>query len=298
MKNKLIFKLANRNIIKMEDDKYITLKYFYKIGKKLDFNNINTFNEKLQWLKLYDRNPKYTRMVDKYEAKEYVGEIIGKEHIIPTVGIYNNFNEIKWENIPNEFVIKCTHDSGGLVICKEKKEFNIRDARKKINKSLKQNYYYQGREWPYKNIKPRIIIEEYIKDTKSKDLKDYKIFCFNGKPQLILVCSNRNGAFKNTDFYDIDWNLMPFTRQNHTNNPKGIEKPKKLEEMLNIAEKLSKDIPFVRVDLYEVNGKIYFGELTFYPSSGFEGFNPVEYDKILGDMLELPKEKLKEKNEK
>lgn len=284
-----------KNIIKkiiymlLSDKLYIKLRYRYRMNKKLNLKFPKTFNEKLQWLKLYDRNPKYTKMVDKYEAKEYISNIIGEEYIIPTIGIYDKFDDIDFESLPNKFVLKCTHDSGGVVICKDKKNIDLVAIKKKINKCLKRNYYNFGREWPYKNIKPQIIAEEYIEDDNEEDLKDYKIFCFNGKPQFILVCSNRNGVFKNTDFYDIKWNLMPFTRENRTNNPKGIEKPNKLEEMLNISKKLSKDIPFVRVDLYEVNEKVYFGELTFYPSSGFEGFQPEEYDKILGDMIKLPK---------
>lgn len=285
---KIIIKFDNKNIIRLKDETYLKIKYNFKMGAKLNLDNPQTFNEKLQWLKLYDRKIDYTKLVDKYESKQYIESIIGKDYIIPTIAIYDKIEDIKWDRLPNEYVIKCTHDSGGLVICKDKSMMDKKNVKKKINKCLKRNYYYYGREWPYKNIEPRIIIEKYMEDSNNEDLKDYKIFCFNGKVQTILVCSNRKGSFKNTDFYDKDWNLMPFTRANHTNNPKGIEKPKNLEEMLKIAEKLSKDIPFVRVDLYEINGKVYFGELTFYPSSGFEGFKPEKYDRILGDMLELP----------
>lgn len=283
---------------RLPDRMYLKIKYRYTIGKKLNLKSPKDFNEKLQWLKLYDRKEEYTNMADKYLVKSYVENIIGKDYLIPTLGLYRRCEDIEFEKMPNKFVLKCTHNSGGVFICNNKKNFDVDTVKKMMKEMLKKNYYYAAREWPYKNIKPQIIAEEYIKDDNEEDLKDYKIFCFNGKPQFILVCSNRNGVFKNTDFYDTEWNLMPFTRQNHKNNPEGIEKPKKLEKMLDIAEKLSKDIPFVRVDLYEVNEKIYFGELTFYPSAGFEGFNPPEYDKILGDMLELPKEKLEEKNEK
>ena len=277
--------LDKYGIFRFEDEKYLKMLYKMNFGNDLLLNNPQTFNEKLQWLKLNDRKDIYTTMVDKYESKKYVANIIGEEYIISTIGIYNSLDEIDFNKLPNKFVMKCTHDSGGLVICKDKNKLDINEARKKINKSLKNNYYYSGREWPYKNVKPRIIIEKYM----GSNLNDYKIFCFNGVPKYILVCSNRNGNFKNTDFYDVNWNLMPFTREKHQNNPIGISKPENLNEMLLIAEKLSKDIPFVRVDLYDIKNKIYFGEMTFYPSAGFEGFSPVEWDKKLGDMIKLPK---------
>ena len=283
---------------KLNDIDYLKLMYKRIFEKDLNLENPENFNEKLQWLKLYDRKEEYTKMVDKYEVKKYVANIIGTKYIIPTLGIYEKFEDINLNTLPNQFVIKCTNDSGGIVIIKDKGIVDINSARKKINNCLKINYYYIGREWPYKNVKPRIIVEEYMEDNKHKDLRDFKIFCFNGVPKIILVCSNRNGDSKNTDFYDTDWNLLPFTREHHKNNPKGIDKPEKLSEMIQIAYKLSKGIPFVRVDLYEINGQVYFGELTFYPSSGFEGFKPEKYDKILGDMIELPKEKIEEKNEK
>lgn len=226
-------------------------------------------------------------MVDKYEAKEYVKNIIGEKYIIPTIAVYDNFDNIDFNILPNKFVIKSTHDCGGIIICEDKNKLDIDYSRKKICKSLKRNYYYTNREWPYKNVKPKIIIEKYMKNENNKGLDDYKIFCFNGNPYCILVCSNRNGNFKNTDFYDINWNLLPFTRELHENNPKKNKEPKNLKEMLEIAKKLSKNIPFVRVDLYEINGKVYFGELTFYPSAGFESFKPASWDYKLGEMLDL-----------
>lgn len=277
LRNALIKRCPSRLYLKYKFKKYM--------GKKLDLTNPKTFNEKLQWLKLYDRKDIYTTMVDKYEVKKYIADIIGEEYIIPTLGINNTWEEINFDKLPNQFVIKCTHDSGGLAICKNKKNFNVDKARKKVNESLKNNYFYFGREWPYKNVKPRIIIEKYMGDT----LNDYKIFCFNGLPKYILVCSNRNGDYKNTDFYDVNWELMSFTRANHENSLYGISKPTNLEEMLDIAKKLSKDIPFVRIDLYDIKNKIYFGEITFYPSAGFEGFSPSDWDRKLGEMIKLPK---------
>ncbi len=295
---KIILFLASKGIIYYDDKKYIRERYYERLNKIPDLVNPSTFNEKLQWLKLYNRNPEYIQMVDKYEVKEYIAQIIGKEYIIPTLGVWDKVEDINFDELPNQFVIKCTHNSGGLVICRDKSKLDSKKIKEKIEKSLRRNYYYAGREWPYKNVKKRIIVEKYMEDKYGNDLKDYKLFCFNGEAKYILVCSNRQGSFKNTDFFDINWKLMPFTRENHTNNPNGIDRPKNLEKMVEIANKLSKDIPFVRVDLYEINDKVYFGELTFFPSSGFEGFNPKEWDKKLGDMLELPKEKIEGKNEK
>lgn len=281
--------LMNKNFFKwIPDEKYIKIKYKLEMNQKFNLKEPRTFNEKLQWLKLYDRNPEYTKMVDKYEAKKYVADIIGQEYIIPTLGVWDKFEDIEFDKLPKQFVLKPTHTSGNVFICKDKEKINYKQLRKMINKWLKRDYYLVHREWPYKNIKPKIIAEQYMVDDSGMKLKDYKFFCFNGIAQTILVCSNRNGSFKNTNFYDINWNLQPFTREKHKNSNEQIKKPKNLDEMITVAEKLSKDIPFVRVDLYEINGKVYFGELTFYPSSGFEGFEPEEWDKKLGDMLELP----------
>ena len=281
--------LMNKNFFKwIPDEKYIKIKYKLEMNQKFNLKEPRTFNEKLQWLKLYDRKPEYTKMVDKYEAKKYVADIIGEEYIIPTLGVWDKFEDIEFDKLPKQFVLKPTHTSGNVFICKDKEKINYKQLRKMINKWLKRDYYLVHREWPYKNIKPKIIAEQYMVDDSGMKLKDYKFFCFNGITQTILVCSNRNGSFKNTNFYDINWNLQPFTREKHKNSNEQIKKPKNLDEMITVAEKLSKDIPFVRVDLYEINGKVYFGELTFYPSSGFEGFEPEEWDKKLGDMLELP----------
>lgn len=268
----------------------IYLKILYKkvMHKKLNLKNPQTFNEKLQWLKLYDRKNIYTTMVDKYEAKKYVANLIGNQYIIPTLGVYDRFKDIDFKELPDQFVLKCTHDSGSTIVCKEKKAFNVMEAKKKINKYLKRNFYYQFREWPYKNVSPRIIVEKYMQNNeKNEELKDYKIFCFKGTPYMILVCSNRKGNHKNTDFFDTEWNKIDLTRENSENSKETIKKPEKLEEMLEISKKLSKNTSFLRVDLYEIYGKIYFGELTFYPSSGFEGFKPELWDKRLGDMIQI-----------
>lgn len=273
----------------LSDKKYLKMKYKLETGESLNLNEPQTFNQKLQWLKLYDRNPRYTKMVDKYQVKKLVADIIGEEYIIPTLGIWNDFKSIDFNSLPHKFALKPTHTSGNIYLCKDKSTINYIKLSKEFKRWLKQNYYYIHREWPYKNVEPKIIAEKYM----GENLFDYKFFCFNGKVKTILVCSNRNRDSKNTDFYNKDWMLMPFTRQNHTNNSKGIPKPKNLEKMICISEKLSAGISFVRVDLYEIEGRVFFGELTFYPSSGFEGFKPKKYDKVLGDWLKLPKENCK-----
>ncbi len=285
--------LNNRGIHLLKDKIYLRLLYKLEMGDKLDIQNPKTFNEKLQWLKLYDRNPEYTKMVDKYEAKKYVSNIIGEEYIIPTLGVWEKFEEIDFNLLPNQFVLKCTHDSGGLIICKDKNILNIKSSKKLINKCLKNKFYYSGREWPYKNIRPRIIAEQYMVDESGTELKDYKFFCFNGEPKLLFVAKDRPYATK-FNYYDMNFKKLPF-KQHYENFNDCIEKPKGFDKMVELSKKLSKNIPHVRVDFYDINGKVYFGELTFYHFSGFEKFEPEEWDRKLGDMLELPKEKKIEK---
>lgn len=286
----LIPKLGCRGFFKwIPDDIYLKLVYKAYFKKKLDLKKPITFNQKLQWLKLYDRNPKYTKLVDKYEVREYIKKEIGEEYLIPLIGVYDNFDDINFDDLPNQFVLKCTHDSGGVVICKDKNKLNKESVRKKINKSLEYNYYYLWREWPYKNVKPRIICEQYMTDNLDEELKDYKFMCFNGEVKCLFVCLNRNSSSGlNVDFYNLDWDLMPFERH-YKNSGQKIKKPNNFDKMIELARKLSRDIPFVRVDFYEVEGKVYFGELTFYPGSGLEEFTPHKYDEILGNWLQLPK---------
>ncbi len=274
----------------MPDEEYLKKKYKYSMGKELNLDNPQTFNEKLQWLKLYDRKPVYTTMVDKYEAKKYVADIIGEEYIIPTLGVWNHFDEIDFDKLPNQFVLKCTHDSGGLVICKDKAKLDKAAAKKKIEKSLKRDFYLNGREWPYKNVKPRIIAETYMEDEETKELRDYKFFCFNGKVKALFIASERQTKDEETkfDFFDADYNHLPFTN-GHPNAEVLPKKPVMFEEMKVLAEKLSQGVPELRVDFYEVNGRIYFGELTFSHWSGMMPFDPEEWDKTFGDWIELPK---------
>ena len=269
------------------DELYLKIIYRIKLKKKLNLKKPRTFNEKLQWLKLYDRKEIYTTMVDKYEVKKYVADIIGKEYIIPTLEVYKTFDEIDFQNLPEKFVIKCTHDSGGLVICRNKNNFDSINAKKIIEKSLNNNYYYLGREWPYKNVQPRIIIEEYMEDEETKELRDYKFFCFNGIVKYFKIDFNREINHR-ANYYDRKGNLQYFGECIcPPEYNKKIDKPKNLAKMIKLSETLSKNHMFLRVDFYEVNNKIYFGELTFYPCSGFGKFEPEEYDEILGSMLKL-----------
>lgn len=283
--SKVLIYLASRNIIKMDDAKYLKLQFKVITGKKLNLSNPQTFNEKMQWLKLHDRKEIYTKLVDKYEVKNYIKAIIGDEYLIPTLGVYDSFDEIDFESLPNQFVIKCTHDSGGVVIVKDRDNFDKKKVKKKIEKNLKRNFFYFGREWPYKNVKPRIIIEKYMEDVSKVELKDYKFMCFSGKVKCTFVCSNRSQGLC-IDIYDLNWKKMPFQRS-YPNSKEEVVKPKNYEKMILLAEKLAKDIPFVRVDFYEINGQIYFGELTFYPGGGTEVFKPEKYNYELGNWIDL-----------
>lgn len=270
------------------DALFLKRKYQLIVGKKLDLKNPISYNEKLQWLKLYDRKPMYTKLVDKYEVRKYISESLGKEYLIPLLGVYDSFDEIDFDALPNHFVLKPNHTSGNVYICKDKSKIDYVKLKKEINKWLKRRYYWVHREWPYKNVKPKIICEKYMVDESGTELKDYKFMCFNGKAKCSFVCLNRNlQTGLNVDFYDMNWNPMPFERH-YPNSGTIIAKPKNYDKMVEFAEKLSKDIPFVRVDFYEVNGQIYFGELTFYPGSGFEEFTPETYDELLGSWIKLP----------
>lgn len=277
------------------DNIYLRVIYYKKMKKKLRLRNPKTFNEKLQWLKLYDKNPVYTKLVDKYEVRNYIAKTIGEEYLIPLIGVWDKFDKIDFSKLPNEFVLKCNHDSGGLVICKDKSKLNIEEVRNKIEKSLKSNYYYSWREWPYKNVKPLIVCEKFIKDKETNDLCDYKFYCFSGEVKYCQVIRER-GLEEKIDFYDCNWNKMEFTGLHAPNKPyphSNIihDKPQQYEEMIKIAQKLSSDFPFVRVDLYYVDNKIYFGEITFYPFAGLGVFEPDEWNETMGRFIKLPNKK-------
>ena len=275
------------------DKTYLKIQTTLFLDRSLNLNHPETFNEKMQWLKLNDRNPTYTIMVDKFKAKEYAREIIGDEHIIPTYGCWEKFEDINFDELPERFVLKCNHDSGSVVICKSKKIFDLKMAKAKIEKGLHTDGYYWGREWPYTNVERRIIAEEFLHDNKEDDLPDYKVHCFGGVPKFILVCKDRFSKTGMTeDFYDTNWKSIDVSRPNHKRSSRQMDRPKWLEEMLHLSELLSKGIPFLRVDFYVVNEKLYLGELTLYPASGFEKFVPEEYDALFGSWIPLPKNKL------
>lgn len=271
------------------DAKYLKKLFKLRMGKDLNLDNPKTFNEKLQWLKLYNRKPEYTRMVDKYEAKRYVADIIGEEYIIPTLGVWERFEDINFDALPNQFVLKTTHGGGntGVVICKDKNTFDILRAKKKLEASLKQDIYISLREWPYKNVKRRIIAEEYVVDSNG-ELNDFKFFCFNGDPKVMLVATERNSKTGVCfDYFDMEFNHLPF-EQGGPNSKQLLTRPEAMADMIQIAKSLSRNIPQVRVDLYNVDGRIFFGEMTFFDSSGMAEFNPQEWDRIFGDWIELP----------
>lgn len=272
----------------LPDKQFLQLKYWYIFRKRLNLKNPQTFNEKLQWLKLYDRNPLYTTLVDKYSVKKWVADKIGEEYIIPTLGVWDKAEDIDFDNLPNQFVLKCTHDSGSIVICKDKRTFNRQRAIAKLNNGLAHNFYVAGREWPYKNVKPRIIAEEYMEDKETTELRDYKFFCFNGKVKLLFVATDRQRAKEPCfDFYDTNFVHLSI-KHGHPNSGKVIKQPMNFEKMKILAHKLSMDIPQVRVDFYEINGKVYFGELTFFHHGGFVPFNPPQWNNTLGKWIQLP----------
>lgn len=275
----------------MSDRLYLKIAYQIKMGKPLNLNKPLTYNEKLQWIKLNIHDDLWTKLVDKYEVKPIIAKIIGSQYIIPTLGIYDRFDDIDFNTLPDQFVLKCTHNSGGLIICKDKSKFDHKSAKKILEKSLKQNFFYGQREWPYKNVKPRIIAEKYMEDSASSDLRDYKFFCFDGKVKALFIATERMNNSQETkfDFFDADFNHLSF-QNGHPNAGILPQKPSQFNLMKELAAKLSKEIPQVRVDFYEVDGKVYFGEMTFFHWSGMVPFVPEEWDYKFGEWIDLPKE--------
>ena len=276
----------------LSDKQYLKAQFLYTFGYPLDLESPKTFCEKLQWLKLYDRNPKYTTMVDKYEVKKYVAEIIGEEYIIPTLAVWDKPQDIDWNTLPNQFVLKTTHGGGGngVIICKDKELLDKRAIIKQLESSLDKDLYKEFREWPYKDVPKRIIAEKFMAPEKSpapNDLPDYKFFCFNGKVRFFKVDFGRF-VEHHANYYSPEGELLEFGEQGLEPDPNyPIELPNNLRDMISLAEKLSADEPFLRVDFYNVNGKIFFGELTFYPASGFGSFTPNIWNLRIGDMILL-----------
>jgi hypothetical protein len=269
-----------------DDKEYLAPKFEESVGYALDFQNPRTFNAKLQWLKLYNHNPLYTTMVDKLAVKSYVADQIGKEYVIPSLGAWDKFEDIDFTKLPEQFVLKCTHDSGSVVLVEAKESLDYEAAKKKLDRALSINYFWMGREWPYKNAQRKIMAEPYME--KAENMIDYKFLCFHGEPKMIFTCTERfePDGLKVT-FFDLNWKKQNFERH-YPASSKRIEKPGNLELMIKLAKKLSEGIPFVRVDFYEINGDVYFGEMTFFPGGGMEEFEPKEWDGIMGDWIKLP----------
>ena len=292
---KLFNILAIRGLLNgLDDEKYIRLRFRASLGYKLDLKNPKTFNEKIQWLKLYDRKPEYTQMVDKYLVRHYIKEKIGEEHLIPLIGVWDSPDDIDFDALPERFVLKCNHNSGlGMYICKDKSKMDVEKVKNELRRGLAQDYYLTGREWPYKNVQRKIIAEEFLSEYGNEDVMDYKVFVFSGKAEFVQVDYDRY-VDHHRNFYNREWEYQPFTTCYPSNPAHQIEKPEKLKELLELAESISKSLqcpPQVRVDFYIVASRIYFGEVTFYHGSGFEKFYPEEWDYKLGEWITLPLEK-------
>lgn len=291
----ILFFNSNGFLKFLPDELWTKMMYKIRLGRKLNLKNPVTYNEKLQWLKLNYYNPLYTQLADKYEVRKYITNKIGERYLIPLIGVYDEFDDICFEKLPNQFVIKCTHDSGGLVICKNKSELDIVQTKRKIEKSLKRNYYNVSREWVYRDIKPRIIIEKYMENENKKGLIDYKFFCFNGTPKFLYVSEGlEDHSTARISFLNMNFQFERFQRKDYKpfNDISEVFKPVNYDKMVKLARELSENFPFVRVDFYEIKGKIYFSEFTFFPCLGMLPFEPEEWDRIIGDWLTLPEKKL------
>lgn len=282
-----IYHAASKGKIYMPDKLFQKWDYKLFSGQKLSFKNPKTYTEKLQWLKYYYHNPIQTKLVDKYEVRDFIKETIGEEYLVNLYGVYNSVDEVDFDKLPNEFVLKCTHDSGSIAICHDKADFDFAEAKKMLERGMRRNQFYLSREWPYKNIKPRIICEELLKDDVFEDIQDYKFFCFDGKVEFFVIHTDRHSSMKMTYYYP-DWEKIPMKHKKYPVNPGEDFHPKNFDKMIELAEKLSKAFPHVRVDFYYVNDKIYFGEMTFYSSGGRIPFEPDEYNYKFGDMIKLP----------
>ncbi len=277
----------------------LAIKEMWKSNMDYDLNldNPQTFNEKLQWLKLYDRNPQYTILADKYKIKEWIETNIGKQYVIPLLGVYHHFDEINFDKLPNQFVLKCNHDCGSVIICKDKNTFDKASAKVKLEEHLKMDFFIPYREWCYKNIPRRIICEKYMQNETDSELTDYKFFCFNGVPRFLYVSynlSNWNEAFIN--YMNLDWTPAPFHRPDFQEFKEIPPKPSKFEEMIELSKQIAKEFTFVRVDLFQIDNQIYVSELTFYPGAGIDKFIPEGWDRKIGDLLQLPLKKRKYRN--
>lgn len=285
---KLILPMGQNGFLNfIPDSIYLRCVFKAETGYRLDLNHPKTYNEKLQWIKLFDRRPEFVIYADKYRVREYISKTLGDQYLIPLIGMYKKAEEIPWKDLPNRFVLKCNHASQTNIICKNKVELDISSAEKKLNAWLRKNAYWEAREWCYKDIEPCIICEEFIETQDGNTPDDYKFMCFNGVPKLIQVHHDRFGDHT-LDYYTPEWKKADLQRIDANISAREIEKPKKLDDMLSIAGRLSKDMYYARIDLYYVNGKIYFGEITLYPTGGFSTFTRYEDDLLLGSYIKLP----------
>lgn len=279
----------SRNIARLLPDRlYLSIKYRVHMGYWMNWKHPKTFNEKLQWLKVFYRRKDFSNMVDKFSVKQFVAAKIGLNYVIPTIAVYNNAEDIDFSILPDKFVLKCTHDSGGLVICRNKADLDIPATIKKMNRALKESYVIQNREYPYAYVTKRIIAEEYMEEPEFAELRDFKFYCFNGVPKYLLVASGRQRSHKNFDYFDMEWNHLSVYDEGCPNNEVMPQMPENFDKMVAIAKILSEGIPHVRVDMYNVGGKIYFGEMTFFDGSGCNLYVPREFDSIFGKFLNLP----------
>ena len=276
------------------DQLFLKAAFRARFGRKLDLNNPKTFNEKLQWMKLYNRNPEYTMMVDKYLVREYVREKIGEEYLIPLLGVWDDPDKIDFDKLPMQFVLKCNHNSGlGMCICKDKNELDIAQVKNELRKGIEQDYYLTGREWPYKNVTRRIIAEKYMVDESGYELKDYKYYCFDGKVKIIMINSDRMSSKETrANYFDENYQPLDFV-WGYENAKIPPTKPEKFEEMKCLAEKLSEGIPHVRIDFYQTPQGVFFGEMTFFDGCGFDAIEPIEWDYKIGSWIDLPSKKVK-----
>lgn len=276
----------------MPAEDFLKRMYQIRMGRELNLTSPVSYTEKLQWLKLFDHRPEYTTMVDKYTVKQYVAKKIGAEYVIPLLGVWDRVEDINFDALPERFVLKATHDSGGIVICKDKNKLDFTETKKKLKSHLDRDYYIRNREWPYKNVPHRIIAEPYMEDTSTNELRDYKFFTFGGVPKVLYIAQGRGRSGETVaDFFDMEFNHLPFVID-HDMAPVPPKKPERFEEMKRLAAVLSEGTPQLRVDFYEVDGKVYFGEMTFFHCSGMEAFHPEEWDRIFGEWVTLPPKKI------
>lgn len=267
------------------DKFYLKILFRLEMGYSLNLNNPQTFNEKLNWMKIYYRNPLFPILADKYLAKAYVAEKIGEQYLVPNYGVWDSAEDINFEELPNQFVLKATGDSSGIVICKDKTKLNISEAKSKLSRCQNSNYYYFLREWVYKDIKAKIIADKYLDDKSGCELRDYKFWCFNGEPKVMYCTNKGSDIFEN--FYDMDYNTLDINHGFERKIPE-FEKPDAFDEMKKLATKLSEGIPFVRIDFFYVNSHVYFGEFTFYDWGGMRPFVNKKWDDMLGSWIKLP----------